>query len=760
MNRLILTLCLMLPSHLFGAIGDILSVGIEAKGWVAQVTVDGFTTNSLFNAFLTGSNQPTASTPYIAVNSWGYNDVGARSIVQRKVYMTALLRCPYPAQAFKAVSVSGTTNAMYRLALSETIYTGDSNLVCWIVKGVFTNATATNAAVASMSVSNGTAQVYPRVLAAWTDYPYRLAGSNYTVRCKAAHISAQQFRPVRLVEFWAMDAAGNITPTQRVTRPTIDWSYGDAVPVSEYVATLSYANLAQGSQVSNYFQAFPWWGNALSAADGVNALTSPDYAPFVVTCDKSNLWNAVYAIVDPNGSANGKAVTNLTQATNGTALPFATLAQAINAVGATNNAIYGSNTLENCFVLCTNGDYAIWGGDNITTRNLPCTWLTVKPRPDVSWTTVNMSNINNKFTMQRSIAIRFEQVNWTWTAFDNPLGEGYGRVCIDRCRLWTNTTSGKLIDYQTNAWIWRTQIDNQRGSFAGTPSILNSNTRMRGNTLYQVSDASVAYNPCLFIGNRVAFVAAQQFALKNDVTITNDPFIWADNVLFNCDADAVTVSIGIETHINIGALFANNVLEVGENGGQPPLDVMYSQKDNENCTNVLIWNNTVLAVYHPPYNLAGKTNVTTTSYSDLNNILANYSMSCDINDFTGANSADTNRWDRLYCANNSGNVVSSVGNAADDPQAEGVSGNYGFGGLSYGRWTNDVSIFNFTLNASSYFGTDNGNGNYRLRCVSPVFPFVTMQQPLSHDVEGLPRGLSDPPGAYASGNVRKSAGFW
>lgn len=725
-------------------------VAIETNGWVADVHILGLTNGGVYNYGLGPTNSFSGIEKLsLTVNSPGYDDTGASNGLARTVVGTLRLRQPFPNQTL-ASELTNATGVTLRIGLSDYINANDTITGVSIGSGLYAQQ-GTNYATnftAGASITNPSNLSAPRVLAMWSQPGHFLVGSNYNLSLVAFHYSAQQARPVRAVKFWAVDGNGNRSPTNTVLNPTIDATQNDALSnVVEYVTTIDGSGFSQRATISNYAKVFPWYGPALDFSDGANLPSSPDYAPLICYCNKLNTWPIVLALVDTNASGTPKAVTDWVSATNGTAVPFATLADALNGAGATNNAVNGTNTLENCFILLTNGAYAVWGGPNIISRNASRPWTTFMARPDVNWSNVFLNSKNNSQTGDKSLRMRFFHLVFAATGAANTIDAGYGDVLIEQSQAWTNLNAVALVSSTTNCWLKQSTVLAMRGFPNPQNAQANSWLKVRGCTFLQFDGPNLhttSIDPNLFIGNNLIPYTNDSYTLGNDVTTTADPVIWAYNKFMRADASsAYACKLGIGTNINIGAAFVQNLIECSKGGGSIPLDVMFSARANEWCTNVLIWQNTVVATYHAPFNLGGFTTVSSDHYMEANNIFALRQVIMDIHD---SNAAATNRWGQLWTVGGF-NDATQIGN--EDPATQEL----GFNGVS--SWCGgDVETFLFVRNNSAFetnitfFGT--GGGDYHLTAASPLNnPVIVGRALLPYDIEGVYRGATNqPPGAY------------
>ena len=761
MKRL-LSLCFLLVSQvIWAATGDVKWLSIETIGFGCDVCFASFGTGGTYAMGLGLSNSLTGTEKLrVTVSSPGYDDTGAATTLSRTVVGEMRMRQPYPSQATPYEIVSGS-DVICRFAMSDFVHSNDTITAASVAAGLYTySATPNNASnLVSANYTNYSAVPTPRVLAMWSDVPYQQVGATYTLRCVAFHYSAQQGRPVRCVQFWGVDSAGNRGPTNTVLYPTIDYTQGDAVPVVEYVASMSSSAFTQGLAISNYFKACPWYGNALDCSDGKHEPTHPDYAPFVTYCNKAGTWKISIALVDTNASGAGYAVTNWTLATNGTALPFATIGAALNAAAATNNTFNGDNSLNNCYILMTNGGYSVWG-TAVTSVNQSTNWAHVMARPDVNWSNVFLNALASNQTGQKNMRLHVAKCILNTSANSGVWSEGYGQIWLDNMILATNSGAAAYpINFSTNMWIthctfqkWRAVPQVAGGSYT------NAFLKFRGCTFngFSADGYTSTYNPALFIGNLVNPPYTEQFGLVNDAPTLCDPGIWAFNAIYNQDELNYAAKFGINGNITNGFVFVNNLIETTTNSGSSvPYDVMNSQVNNEWCTNVLSWYNTVTSRYHPPFNLGGYYMVSCDHYQDVGQLDGAREFKSDISD-TSANS--TNRWSLTYSVGCYANATGQIGLATNSsafwfPSSKEL-GFDGLGSMSY--YQTNGFIFKWVSNLSQQGGTALGNGDYHLRTDSPIvqYPAAVLNSgpvKMPFDVQGVGRYPVSPSGAYATG---------
>lgn len=260
--RFLLALLLLLPLRLFSAVGDITGAEVETNGWVIKLYISGLNTNGgFYNGFGTNNSLTTSNGLTLTLDSMGFDDAGNGIIRQRTVYGTKLLRKPYPSQLTNDIETDGT-GCIPRIALSEYVYSLDSNLTLSVRAGAYatTNLTTNCNAASGLSVTNGSVQPYPSVIGNWSWRGFRVIDEEYmTLRAVAFHKFAQEGRPVRSVMFWVTDSGGD-SFTNWTTQMVIDRSMPDANPVQEYISRFATNTLASGLAVCNV-RFYPWIGN-------------------------------------------------------------------------------------------------------------------------------------------------------------------------------------------------------------------------------------------------------------------------------------------------------------------------------------------------------------------------------------------------------------------------------------------------------------------------------------------------------------------
>lgn len=774
--RLALTLLLLCALRLGAAVGDITGVEISPSGWSGRAWISGLNTNGSIVTGFTGSNNLGTPRWTFRVNRNGYNADGTTNITAQIAYAVATLRHPWsnsaaggPPGPFTNQIATVGDDCVVSFALSEMVASPDS-ITLDALAGAYTvtNGTGTNSvAITGLAVTNGSTQIYPRTMAWNKTVPWQIVeSSSVYMEVVAAQYFGEQRYPVRSGHFWAVDANGNRTPTNVITW----WTVNREGPL--HMATLGawvdISGLTVNTNYTNYVKVFPVVGNAatiLDASDGTELVDSPYLGPVP-------MWKGptarVYVLVDrTNGVAAGVAVTNWADALNGVAVPFTNFQTALNAAALTNMIFNGGTIRSNWHgVVClvTNGIQG-WISDpdtpTVTTRGDGFGWLEISNHPAAALADVIIRTNRGNQNIQRQLKVKFAGVTFDMIGNASMVSSGHRAVWWDRCHIKTNEagTASTLATFNTNNWVTRSTVERIRGGFTFGTGVVGTPTEQRWYMWQNLFTGFQTIRPASFFGNLILPQTNCQTFIQNDSTVTRfDPWGFYNNAIFRADASVVTVSFGLGTNLNMGAFVANNILEVSTNGSQPPFDFMQSTRPGEVCTNALFWNNTIIALCHPPYNHTTNHSAFTAWYSHQNNLFDDYEMTMD-----GGGSPDpwrTNRWSEIYSVGSAGNVFCELNNVNGSPESQGGN-NWGFNGLfsSYYAISNTGPTIRYAAHRGLIGSTAGlGNGDYRLLNDSPVWIHNrNPRQPLPFDIEGKPRSATDPPGAFQAGNPKRRA---
>lgn len=790
--RLIIAILLLCVLRCSAAFTNVVGLEVETNGWVLRATIGGDAAGSIgtngnfFNGF--GLNNTLSSnTLTVTVTSMGYDDAGAGKQVQRTVYGTKNLRRPYPMQNTNdiiATEATGT-NVVFRIALSDFIYSTDSNLTATAIGGWIsgTNGNSTNvSAISGQTITNSSTLVHPKCIANWSR-PGWNHETNITVTLGvvAFHRSAQNGRPVRLVKFSAADLTGHVVTTN-VLVPEIDKAYGDAVPIVEYIGRLDCSSLSNNTPIRCDFMAIPWVGNTnavVDTADAVNTAPSPYYAGITNTFDTNFAQKVTIAVVDSvNGNdTNGKA-TNTTAGVVGSpaeALPFLTLGRAITAIAGTNNILYGRNDYGRGIIYLTNGFHS-YCGSSATPGNVANAWVTITHHPAATRADVNLQRL---LTGSTTGGTRLKFYDLTISA-TNGLADTAASVraeyWFDRCVVaQTNAgTSAPLIQAsgassQAIVDFTRCIISNAPTHFKPFGSQVVGFSLLRGNDFTRWTNQITFHN---FIGNlheltnyiHVANAFLSSTGGAGDFSKTN--WIFAFNRWYGwMSANAVNpifISYNQGTEVNYwGGAIVQNVVEAwnGTNGNAT-LQIAADSATGAAVNNILVWHNTIVGQRaNLCYNDTGTVSYQRDNWSIQGNAFDDDNVKSDT--FGTPNAARIGNWQCLYGVGHAGN---RRGEIVGDGGTVGASSLINeFIGLS-SVWQTSLTNTLYRYTASGAWngnagGFGAGGGNYRLLNDSPFFRNSIQNWILPYDLEGVPRGRIDPPGAYSSGNTRKTVFF-
>lgn len=312
------------------ASGDILSCTIRADGWSADVVVDGagFAVGATYDFGSLGNSPATVDNPKftMTVVSEGYNASGVLGTVTRTVYGTHVVRKPYPNQASKDETDSGTTLSM-RVALSECVYADDKNggagtsgtdptvtiAAGWCVSGANSSNAATN-----LACTNNSTLAYPKVVAqwAWGHTPaWRRVTADTSIGCIAYHGHG-----ITCVALSATDAHAHAV-SGTATAKTAHQMSASSLYYESYDLAVPVASFTDGDDVTLRFIAYPLVGDASSIVDtSLNTTSTDDIRGLTqITFTKNPTVTTKYVAQNGNDTT-GDGTTGTPYATIGKAL--------------------------------------------------------------------------------------------------------------------------------------------------------------------------------------------------------------------------------------------------------------------------------------------------------------------------------------------------------------------------------------------------------------------------------------------------------
>lgn len=741
MKKLVTLLLMIVAWAGRAATGDIVGVDIPPDGRFVRVFIQDYDVGYeskmglATNGYITTTNAIT-----LRHLEPGFDETQAGVYIPIEQVATVHARQAYPNNALKR-SYRVPPDLVVEYAIERTIYADAVGLEVDVRGNFYSN----NAAAIAWPATNRSLVPNPRALMKWETRPRYLTGSTLTLTVSAAHHSAMLGRPVRAVQYWGVGGtSGTISATNTVTTPTTN---------SYYVGTIDLSGMTQGENVTVHCNVIPWTGQILSTASGSPIINAGwDVAPLSFVCNRLGTFGLVIACVATNGTASGVAVTNWAGTTNGTMVPFATYAQALNAAGATNNTFNGNNSYDNVYILTTNYPQLFWGTGTITARNSSRTWTFITKWPHLETTNCSMytTSFGDSQKGQNTLSLAFDSVNFLWTNNVSFSAQGYRDMLFQNCLVSSNALqNGALFGDNTNTWVVNCDwLDTRAPGLLNTSGRVNSSVRLYYNRFWAFSPGnSTAMNPHHAIKNRFMPRARSQYYFKNDqVPNERDTFIWGYNEMYNHDDTTYALQINLQTNLFIGGAVICNVVEGVFMGNGFGLDISYSQRDNEYMTNLIIWHNTIAGVTHPPFDF-GFTNVTRVGFFNVNNLYADYEYRGDVMTTTNWG---TNTSEVLYSINGSGNAMYDLTVNYGPPQNFALSTPYenGFNGIGSFYWGTNQGVIGFVENRGYNSPRTNGLGKYILGPFTTAKNAFARRWVISSDLEDQPVGSNSVAGAY------------
>lgn len=754
--RWLLAILIAWPMALLGANGDITGITVETNGWQALVYISGMATNGTF-AYGLGANSSIVGTEKlkITVTSPGYDDTGATTTVQRIVYGTKAVRNPTPNQTYPDTTLPGDGTVKLRIALSDYVFSADTPVTADIASGLYVTNSITSAAASGLSVTNLSTATYWQSIANWT-WPGNqlIRGNSMTLRAVGFHWSGRNFRPLRALKMLVTGATSGVAVSNTITQMTIDRTVPDALLTAEYAHTFDISGMTQGELLRCDFIAYPWVGDSASVID-TTANTYPwtiGY-PHSITnrCDKNSAYSSTIAVVDPTGvDANGRAFTNLTAQTVPSTNYYLTIAKAAAACAGTNNSVFGHNDLEGATIYVRAG-ITNWVGASATYGNDPRTWVTITAYPG---DTVNLTTQVTGYTLGNNGMQVIRGIGFTSGNLF-----GIGHFWLDQCTINTSATA---FMQQDKSW-YMTDCTIPQDAQGLIPSGAYPVNLIRGCDLTGFNNGNVFAN--VIIGNKhpTASGTNVQLLIVKSATQVNDGAIVYNNDLRGISGGSIQpITFSQATILSNGVAVVQNVFEFcsSDASAKNVLDAAgYA------ITNALIAHNIFVGTKaNAFYNDTGTTELPKVGIHIYGNLFDDWNIKTDVFGTPSANRIGN--WPVMWGVgfrNNVFAVTDGVGAAGSFPnefcgiQTLGTGSNY-----SQAVTTNRVTYMQFVDRECWGLGASDpspGGGNYRTTSIAPQLSVPGLDF-LPFDLEGNYRGLSDPPGAYASAVPRKAGGFF
>lgn len=253
---------------------------------------------------------PASVTPMaetLAVTRQGFDGTGAASAPVDAVEVMSRIRLPYPDQS---------TLTADQVSLSEFIYAGDT------IAGVVNDST----------------RAYPKPIALWLNHDLeRATSATHTLRLAVAHGHARQGRPVAAVRFVVTDGTNTV---EQFVSDLSSITYASGLSVPHFAANMDLSTLAAGVLLTVDAVIYPWVGDAFTISLDADAYPSPNLTTLRLLNDRDGSYGSVYTYVDAAAGDNAAGVASVAPAT-AAAAPFLTIAAAVAAIRAVNNASFG-----------------------------------------------------------------------------------------------------------------------------------------------------------------------------------------------------------------------------------------------------------------------------------------------------------------------------------------------------------------------------------------------------------------------------------
>jgi hypothetical protein len=759
---------LLTSLQLFAATGDVVGGAVMENGWIVLLRIEGGATNGTYdfgfvnttNSTFNNWNNDSAKLK-ITVNSPGYATsglLGATNVWSGTAYGTKAIRFPYPDEAFPRVYIDGSDVIIY-VSLDDYIFATDTGMTATIGAGLYASSTATNNA-ASITLTNLSAQtVYPKVIPNWRTVPHQMITSaSMRLHGMAWHAYAQQGQPVARMAFFVTDESGDVL-TNIQTRMQIDHTRGETIKSGEYVADFDLSTLTDNNLLRLDFAAYPYRGDSSAIFDTrSNLYTWPAFLPCSITNFYRTTAYSAVAVVATNGvDVNGNAYPAGTDpATIPSGDYFLLGTAAADAIQIYNNANYGHDDIGGGIIYYRAGIDTPFGATTAV-GGTPKAVITLKPYPGdaVVWT-------NNAGTDDLSDRITVDGTGGSITI--SPAGSsvimfnGVQHLQFTNCIMLdianasapvSNSTEGHTY-YTGNLFSnWVAGLPRTGAGFTGYCTMWNNNLFGQNAPVYWMNH----------VGNyRIPSSAKTAFTWSEDSSSTTLPIV-EYNISYNNYimglTNATVGTLGNTRETTIGKAMIQNVFETGHSAAS--LSVV--SLSTLNATNILWFHNVCVGARNQWfYNASPNATGAVMNLNYVKNFICTVLGEATDIDGPTFDADRTNDWSMRWRVGGSGvfDLMTTNTFAHSQPDFNGVRS---FRPLLLNK--TPAKYAEFVDDRSFGSGTVSQNGNYRLQTDSPVLrdDYTHLFWGVPFDMDGLPRGRFDPPGAFAAGNFRRGGFF-
>lgn len=732
------------------ATGDIINVDINADGFSADITIEGFVDGGTYDYGLGANNDPTNAKVVFTATSLGYDadEVALDpdtdpSTVTRTIYGTETIRLPYPNNA-TLDETEDSGNLIIRVALSDYIYAKDTTgvgnsgtaVTVAIAAGWYTDdgtggTTNPSVALSSTNVNNQNSTVaYPPVLGQWDIYAGaqnqdRVTDSTFTLAFNTrGHIATPTAKSGIACVIFDCDgqtSANNeqvvVTSETRTQRTaTGNWA-------SSFQATFNCGDFTDDEDVVCRARAYPAVGDTVMDTNdyttAAHEIRGRNQHTIIVDPDNSL---TVYGVVDTAGDDG----TGVASATLGTAQasPFATWGGAVDG---------GANRIR------LNAGTHLAVGSAPSSRVTSATskgWIVAQPSSGAS-VTVQLDATAHQYKVERcayhGVTIQRETTggylngdDQNWLRF---------RDCtFDKNGLGSTTVPivfGSLGAFFTNCGG---DLDHSFWEFDAYGASLGM-AQFDGCVFDETSTNTGALERVYrFVANlcngqiRVIDHAVSGSNLKNDGMMIEFNK-WVGYEEYNS-----AIELGIAT--DLGYSICGNVIE-NISGISIPMMKLAADGNTADVNHVLIAYNSVAGErVNIAYNDSGSSAYERIGWTQVGNLFEDWNTKHDT--FATANAARIGGWAVLYGVNFKANMYNAPGYPASDDG--------GFDGL----WTNIAATEGY-IDDNSATGDSSGNGDYHLTEASDAYnacPAGVWKLPFDIEGNARPDDGTDHIGAY------------
>lgn len=722
---------------------DVISATIDATGGFITVVFQNMAVGGTVDTGIGASLDSAGSKLVVTCVSPGFNSAHEaitemRTITCNPDKQFGSCRLAYPNNALPDI-VNLAGNVAIRFALSDHIYTDDTNVLLSLSTGLYTVSGQSNNAVANFAITNNTGEglASTKTLGNWPILNRLVqVGTNLYLEFIAFNRFAKNGKPVACVVFTVTDQHGH-SVTQTVTDMVVSPA-NDKYKVLVYASTISLLSMTDGDLLTISAKAYPWIGVAASCLDtndGANTYPTPLYTNLVYRYDA--VGDHGHAIV----ATNGNDTTGTVYASQAAAeaayvgdptkafLTIDGVAGALVKLRTYNNTNAGHDDCGGGNILCKAGSYTV---NNASYGGSPTQFVTIQPATGVNRADVTISPPANASRAPDHIRFKGMTIGGTGTNFWS--GNSTDSIVFEECNI-TSTATYLVTLTNYSALIRCTGlVPNAFKTGAGGPLVFallrgndfdrlhlcQSNYTIVGNRNIIIADRSNTYQP---FGDNMVYA----FNYEDSVTLF-DGTTYTGMVIDIANSTGGTtyrhIVHGIALVQNLFNKFGSETLGLG--------GISYDGR-NANTNNVIIWNNNFnggrFNLAYTDGNPTGSVDLRVhKNWSVKNNLFGNVNIKSD----PFANQTqNVGNWPVRYWLGANSNFIRST--ATDDWRGDNLGG----------PWSKSGTLLSplspLYVDDKSRYGNDTGQGgNYHLQKTSPAIN-MSHDKVLPYDLDGVAR---------------------